>query len=65
MPQAPLAAKKAKRRLAVSQGNARLEGHRYMPDKGSNSVSRDVTADACGASGRPANPGREAWPRLD
>jgi len=48
MPQASLAAKKAKRRLAVSQATARLEDLVTRRTKGSNPVSRDLAAGACG-----------------
>ena len=57
IPQAPCLAKKAKRHLAVSQEalGSRTSLH---AEQGSNPVSRDVTADASGASRRPANANR-------
>ena len=49
MPQAPLAAKEGKEAPRRQVRNRSARRHRYTPNpKGSNPVSRDLAADACG-----------------
>jgi hypothetical protein len=53
MPQAPLAAKEGKEAPRRQVRNRSARGHRYTPNpKGSNPVSRDLAADACGEASR-------------